>query len=307
MSVLLSGRARAPLALVAAAACWGVGTVLTKQVVDDLAPLTLLPVQLAASCAVLAVAGLVQGARVSWTPGMRRLALLGVLNPGVAYALGLIGLTTISASLSVLLWAAEPVLIAVAAWALLGDRIASAVAALLAAAVAGVLLVVYQPGASGSVVGITLTLAAVTCCALYTVLTRQLLLDDASLPVVLVQQLAALAFALVLATGVWVAGGPGWVTAAISPAQWGFAALSGIVYYGLAFWFYLDGLRRLPATVAGGFLPLIPVFGVAAGYLAGDRLEGRQWWGAAIVVAATLALAAYSRSAERATVATARP
>ena len=119
MSVLLSGRARAPLALVAAAACWGVGTVLTKQVVDDLAPLTLLPPQLAASCALLAVAGLVQGARVSWTPGMRRLALLGVLNPGVAYALGLIGLTTISASLSVLLWAAEPVLIAVAAWALL--------------------------------------------------------------------------------------------------------------------------------------------------------------------------------------------
>ena len=40
-------------ALVAAAGCWGTGTVVSKQVVDDVAPLTLLPVQLAASCAFL--------------------------------------------------------------------------------------------------------------------------------------------------------------------------------------------------------------------------------------------------------------
>ena len=36
-------------ALVAAAACWGIGTVVSKQVVDDVAPLTLLPVQLASA------------------------------------------------------------------------------------------------------------------------------------------------------------------------------------------------------------------------------------------------------------------
>ena len=42
-------------ALVAAAACWGTGTVASKQVVDDVAPLTLLPMQLAASCVLLLV------------------------------------------------------------------------------------------------------------------------------------------------------------------------------------------------------------------------------------------------------------
>ncbi len=47
-------------ALVAAAACWGTGTVASKQVVDDVAPLTLLPMQLAASCVLLLVVTLVR-------------------------------------------------------------------------------------------------------------------------------------------------------------------------------------------------------------------------------------------------------
>ena len=42
-------------ALIAAAGCWGIGTVVSKQVVDDTAPLTLLPVQLAVSCTFLLV------------------------------------------------------------------------------------------------------------------------------------------------------------------------------------------------------------------------------------------------------------
>ena len=98
-------------ALVAAAACWGTGTVVSKQVVDDVAPLTLLPVQLVASCVFLLVIALVRREPFAWTPPVRRLAALGVLNPGIAYALGLIGLTTITASMSVLLWALEPVAI----------------------------------------------------------------------------------------------------------------------------------------------------------------------------------------------------
>ena len=38
--------------------------------------------------------------------------------------------------------------------------------------------------------------------------------------------------------------------------------------------------------MAGSFLPLIPVFGLAAGYLVGERLEPRQWVGAVVIVAA---------------------
>ena len=161
------------------------------------------------------------------------------------------------------------------------------------------LLVVYQPGAAGDAVGVTLTLGAVGACALYTVLTRRLLLYDGSLSVVLAQQAAALTFAVLLATGVQLAGGTGWSLDDHPASTWAGAAASGVLYYGLAFWFYLAGLRYMHASVAGSFLPLIPVFGVAAGYLVGERLASRQWLGAVIVVVATVVVAVQQDRAER--------
>ncbi len=277
-------------ALVAAAACWGTGTVASKQVVDDVAPLTLLPVQLAASCALLLVITLVRRESFAWTPPVRRLAALGVLNPGIAYALGLIGLTTITASMSVLLWALEPVAILLLAALVLREQIPLALGASIAVAISGVLLVVYQPGATGDAVGITLTVVSIGFCALYTVLTRRMMLDDSSLNVVLAQQVAALVFAVALATVVELAGGTGWDVGGLG-GDWLGAAASGVLYYGLGFWFFVTGLRQVPASYAGAFLPLIPVFGVAAGHLVGERLEPRQWFGAVVIVAATVAVA----------------
>ena len=284
-------------ALVAAAACWGIGTVASKQVVDDVAPLTLLPVQLTASCVFLLVIALARREPFDWTPPVRRLAALGVLNPGIAYALGLIGLTSITASMYVLLWATEPVVIMLLAALVLREHIPLPLAVFVGIAVTGVLLVVYQPGATGAMVGVTLTLVSVGFCALYTVLTWRLLLDDSSLNVVLVQQMAALGFAVVLASVVDVAGGPGWDLAGLSAGTWLGAGTSGILYYGLGFWFYLSGLRHVPASYAGAFLPLIPVFGLAAGYLVGERLEPRQWLGAVVIVAATAVIAFGEREA----------
>ena len=287
-----AGTARtAVAALIAAAGCWGIGTVVSKQVVDDVTPLTLLPVQLAVSCAFLLVVALVRRERLTWTPPVRRLAALGVLNPGIAYALGLIGLTTITASMSVLLWALEPVVILLLAALVLRERIPPALAVTVAVAICGALLVVYQPGVSGKAVGITLTLVSIGFCALYTVLTRRLMLDDSSLTVVLAQQLVALVFAIALASVVELAGGPGWDVAGLGAGAWLGAGVSGILYYGLGFCFYVAGLRHIPASYAGAFLPLIPVFGIAAGYLVAERLEPRQWLGAVVIVAATAVIA----------------
>jgi len=287
---------RAVAALIAAAASWGIGTVVTKQVVDDVAPLTLLPLQLTASCAFLLVVVLVRREPLTCSPSVRRLSALGVLNPGVAYALGLIGLTTITASMSVLLWALEPVGIMLLAALVLREHIPPALAALVGVAVAGVLLVVYQPGATGQAIGITLTLVSIGCCALYTVLTRRLMLDDSSLNVVLAQQGAALVFAISLATLVGLAGGTGWDLAGLGVESLLGAAASGVLYYGLGFLMFLTGLRTVAASYAGAFLPLIPVFGVAAGYLVGERLEPRQWVGALVIVAATAVIAWRQRS-----------
>ena len=278
-------------ALIAAAACWGLGTVVTKQVVDDLAPLTLLPIQLTASGVLLLVVTAVRREPIALTPPVRKLAVLGVLNPGAAYALGLIGLTTITASMYVLIWATEPVVILVLAALVLREHISLRLAALVSVAVAGVLLVVYQPGVSGDLAGILLTTTSVGFCGLYTVLTRRLLLDDASLNVVIAQQAAALAFAVVLATVVELVGSNGWDLSGLGATSLLAAAVSGVLYYGLGFWFYLTGLRLVPASYAAAFLPLIPLFGLAGGYLIGERLSPLQWVGIALVVIATLAIA----------------
>lgn len=279
--------------VVAATACWGGGTVLSKQVLDrGVAPLTLLVIELAASC--LLLAGLMLARRTGWnrSPGLGGLALLGVLNPGLAYALGLLGLVSVSASMSVLLWGTEPVLILILAVLVLRERVAAATVVAVATALVGVLLVIYRPGVAGDAVGVALTVAAVTACACYTVLTRRLLLNDSSLLVALVQQAAAFSFAVVVA-GVGVVLGIAEIGLPGEISTWLLAASSGAVYYGLAFWFYVGGLRGVPASTAGAFLPLIPVFGLAAAYLVGERLLERQWIGAAIVVLATAAVATH--------------
>lgn len=276
--------------LVAATACWGFGTVLSKQALEHgVAPLPLLVIELAASCLLLLVLLLVGAPdrRAGSTSGLRRLAWLGLLNPGLAYVLAMFGLVTVTASLAVLVWATEPLLIAVLAALFLGERAGSGAYAAIAVAVAGAALVVYHPGSAGDVTGVVLTLGAVTACACYTVLTRRLLLDDSSLEVVLSQQAVALVLALSLlvvatASDLQVLRWPA------DAAGWALAVGSGVVYYALAFACFVAGLRGVTASRAGALIPLIPVFGLLGAFVAGDRLAWSQWTGVVLVLSATL-------------------
>jgi drug/metabolite transporter (DMT)-like permease len=77
----------------------------------------------------------------------------------------------------------------------------------------------------------------------------------------------------------------------VSLTGWFLAVLSGVLYYALAFAFYLSGLKHVAASVAGVFLALVPVFGVLAATLSGESLSARQWLGVLLVVASVLAVA----------------
>jgi drug/metabolite transporter (DMT)-like permease len=201
-----------------------------------------------------------------------------------------LGLLTVTASMSVLLWATEPVLILLLARLVLGERFGILTTIAVALASLGVVLVVHSPGAAGAARGIALSLAAVTACAVYSVLTRKLLLEDSSVTVVLAQQLAALAFAVVV-TGCAVTAAGVRLGLPSDATTWALAGLSGTVYYGFAFWFFVSGLKGVPASTAGSLLPLIPVFGLAASHGLGDRLALHQWVGASIVIGATTVVA----------------
>ncbi len=274
--------------LILAATCWGVGTVISKAALAEFAPLTLLAVQLASSLVVLVVLLRLQGAPLAGAPA--RLGRLGLLNPGSAYALSLLGLATISASLSVLLWALEPLLIIALAAVVLRERVTPGFVALSLVAASGMALLLWDPGATGGqLVGIALTIAGVACCAVYSVLTRRFLPGVPETgQVVLAQQAHALALAVVLVVIVAAVDGS-LVPGVISPLGLASAVGSGVLYYAGAYWVYLAALRRVPASLAATSFYLIPIVGVAAGFiLLGERLEPWQWVGAAIVMAAVL-------------------
>jgi drug/metabolite transporter (DMT)-like permease len=273
--------------LILAAACWGIGTVVSKQAVAEIPALTLLAGQLAISVGFLGI--LARLRRVPMPSGRdgRILGRLGLLNPGLAYALSLVGLTEITASLSVLLWATEPILILLLAAAVLGERLGGPILVPTAAAIAGLALVVFDPAASGSFTGVALTVAGVGVCAVYSVATRRWLpgASDSTLGVVLAQQIHALGLAVAVVAGLAVLGEPA-APSPVSAAALASAAVSGLLYYAFAYLFYLSALRVLPASVAASSFYLIPLFGVGAAWLVGERLEPLQWLGAVVVVVA---------------------
>lgn len=282
---------RSSLALVLAAAAWGTGTVVSKRAVAEIPPLTLLPIQLAASLVVLVL--LMRWRQVPLNdPGASSLlGRLGILNPGLAYALSLLGLAHITASLSVLLWALEPILILVLAAWLLAERVGVIVLTLSLVAVSGMLLVAYEPGTSGNGLGVALTVAGVVCCAFYTIITRRWIgTSDSTAPVVLAQQAHALGFSLVVVALLWLAGGAVRPDS-VSALGWASAVGSGVLYYGLAYWFYLSALRTVPASFAAASFYLVPVIGVTMGFLVlGERLDPGQWLGVAIVSIAVIGI-----------------
>lgn len=282
---------RSTVALVLAAAAWGTGTVVSKRAVAEIPPLTLLPIQLAASLVLLIL--LMRWRRVpladaSASPVLGR---LGILNPGLAYALSLLGLAHISASLSVLLWALEPIVILVLAAWFLSERVGGVVLLLSLMAVTGMLLVAYQPGTAGSALGVSLTVAGVLCCAIYTIVTRRWIgTSDETAPVVVAQQAHALVVALVVVAGLWLAGGAA-LPGAVSTLGWASAIGSGVLYYGLAYWLYLSALRNVPASFAAASFYLVPVFGVTASFgLLGERLDPGQWLGVLVVSLAVIGI-----------------
>ena len=277
--------------LILAAACWGVGTVISKAALAEFAPLTLLAVQLGSSLVVLAL--LLRAQRSPLLAGAPpRLSRLGLLNPGLAYALSLLGLVTITASLSVMLWALEPLLIVALAAVFLRERITPAFVVLSSVAVAGMVLVLWDPGATGGeLIGIALTVAGVVCCAVYSVLTRKFIPDAKETgQVVFSQQAYALGLALILVVGVIAVGGSP-VPSAPTPFGLASAIGSGVLYYAGAYWFYLGALRHVPASLAAVSFYMIPIVGLAASAVfLGERLAPHQWVGAVVVLASILAI-----------------
>ncbi len=273
--------------MVLAAACWGFATVMSKGVLDYVPPLTLLVVQLTVSIVCLWAVVFVRRVRIPFDKQTFQAALTGLLEPGFAYTLSLVGLTMTTASMSTLIWDIEPIIIIGLAYVILHERLTRPLLTFSLLAILGVVLVagVNLTGqGNGVLVGNLLTLAGVLCCALFIVLTRRVVSTLDTLPLIALQQTVAWVWVL----AIWpieLLRGSIQNLSAISPSVWGWAALSGIVSYALAFGFYITGLKRTPASLAGFFINLVPIFGISGAYLfLGERLVATQWLGAILIL-----------------------
>lgn len=290
------------ICLVAASALWGGATVLNKALLSSVPPVPLLVIQLAASTLCLLVFVALQRRRWPTKRAAVPLALLGVLNPGISYTLGLVGLVHVSASTTTLLWASEPILIVAIATIVLREPVTPRLALVIAAGLLGVLFVTGTVSglevATGEAMGIALLLSAVACCAVYIVFSRLLIQSADPVITVTIQQAAGLTFALaMLSTGPFLATPSDLF--AIPMHLIAASALSGLMYYAIAYGLFLSALRVVPAGIASGYYSLIPLFGVGFAFvLLEERLSVVQILGAAIIVASASLLVRMTGSAE---------
>lgn len=282
-------RGIAVLTAILSAACWGSATVMSKGVLDHMPPITLLAVQLTAAITVLWLAVLGLRIRIQLDRPTRRASFSGVLEPGLAYTLGITGLALTTASNAALIGAAEPLFILFLAWLVLKEQPGPHILLLAAVATIGLVLVVVPDAAGltgqGSLVGDALLLAGTLFAAFYVIATRRLVSTIEPLPLSALQLSVGLFWTLGVLAFVLLAG---LATLGLDGLSWPvllMAAASGVIQYALAFWLYLFALQSLPANIAGFYLTLIPVFGIAAAFIfLGEALSGPQWIGAILII-----------------------
>lgn len=291
--------------LIVACALWGAATVLAKALLESVAPVTLLVLQLVPSALVLWAAVLLTGARLPAFAALPPLLLLGLLNPGISYTLSLIGLASIPASVATLLWASEPLIILGLAALVLREPVTLRLLIVMATGFIGVALVAkvgagFAVGGGDGPAGVVLLLLAVICCAVYTVFSRKLSDSADPLAIVAVQQTAASVWAIALLSAQTPYGAPSDI-AHLDTLVLATAFASGLMYYAAAYWLYISALRFVPAAVAGTYFNIIPVFGVGlAVVFLGERLGVGQWAGAAAILLSAIMLVRLTNAADAA-------
>jgi drug/metabolite transporter (DMT)-like permease len=274
-----------------AALCWGAATVMSKSALAAFAPITLLVVQLLASVVCLWALVLIRNAKVRRLPlgTLVKFASLGLLEPGLTYLLALVGLQHTRASTASLIGSSEAMMIIAFSVLLFAERPTLRFMLLSIVAIFGlyVSLGTIPVAVSGSEVwGNTLIFAGTATAAVYVVLSGRIAAKADPVLLVAWQQTVALGMALLTLPLEWA-----WrsqqVALPSATSVWLLAAASGVIQYALAFTFYMAALKTIHANVAGTYLNLIPIFGIAgAAIFLGELISMQQLVGAAITLAA---------------------
>jgi O-acetylserine/cysteine efflux transporter len=280
-------RMRHPLlALLAASLLWGAAVSGTKYALAGFGPATLLAVELVAAAGCLWAVLLSRGYRPPgtwWLP-----ALLGLLEPALAYLAEAWGLSLTSAVHGSLISGLESALVVVLAAILLREAITwpSVIAVLVA--LAGLVVLAGSGAGHGTTTGDLLVAGGVLSAGLYTVLVKRL--DDGSdtLSFTAWQFLSAALAAVAVMTIRWAVGAES-PPAHVAPRYWLAAALIGIGGFGVSFLLFNAVIGDVDAGWAAVVLNLIPVFGfLSAVIFLSERVAAADVAGALLVGSSVL-------------------
>lgn len=259
-------RARALLKALFAVIVWGASFIATKVALAEISPVTVVWLRFAMGVAVL---GAVVFARkeFAWVQGkdLGYFAFLGFLGITFHQWLQSNGLVTSQAGTTAWIVAATPIFIALLGRFVLGERLGWGRVAGIAMATAGVLLVVGK-GDFGSLTagrfgdpGDVLILISAPNWAVVTVLSRRALREHPSARMMFYVMSIGWIFSSLLLIG-----GPGLQEIAqLSPRGWLSMAFLGVFCSGVAYIFWFDALRAIPASQVGVLLYIEPLVAVA--------------------------------------------
>jgi drug/metabolite transporter (DMT)-like permease len=286
---------RAPsLAVICAllsALSWGFGISAVKHALSFMPPAPLLLLQLLFSAGVIGLLAVLSRAPL---PSRRRMLLAGatgILEFGIAYGVGTVGLYLTSASNAALISASEPFFILLLAWLILREAVHRVVALCGLAAALGLGLVLMpdmRHAELGFLGGDLLLLAMAFCGGLYAIASRHIVASIDPLMLCALQFAAGSVFVVALVVtghllGLFDGRPP------LTAAGVGMAFLSGMLQFALPFWLHLVALKRMKASLFSFFLAMVPVFGViGAAIFLGERPTPLQLAGGALLIGALL-------------------
>lgn len=281
--------------LVVAAALWGLATTGTKYALGGFGPVTLLTVELVAASVALWLVLLVRGYRPprSW----RRVAILGLLEPAVAYLAQTVGLDHTSAANGAVLVGLESAFVVVLALVFLRERLTGSVCTAVVLALVGLMVLEGGSWVSGPGVGDLLVLGGALSAAGYTIVARRVGPDEDSLALTAHQFAIATLAVIPVALATW-AGGDEPIPTNVPAHVWLVAMLVGVAGFGVSFLLYNFAIATVPAGPAAVIINLIPAFGfLGAIGLLNEAITPTRTAGATLVTGSVLLFAWTERRA----------
>jgi O-acetylserine/cysteine efflux transporter len=295
----MAGLRRPAVALVVAAGLWGMAVSGTKYALGGFDPVTLLSIELLAGAGVLWAALLVRGYRPPgswWLP-----ALLGLLEPALAYLGDTFGLSLTSAVHGAAINGLESALVVLLAAVLLRETVTRPAILAIVVALGGLAVLASAGGGAGGGAGVSravgdlLVAGGVLSASLYTIAAKRF--DDGSdaLSLTAWQFTVAALVSLLVTTARWTASsGTGAVSA--PPRFWLAAVLVGAGGFGISFLLFNMVIVRVDAARAAVVLNLIPVFGVVSAVVfLGEGMTVRDAFGAILIGSSVLYFAIADR------------